>query len=153
MVYRQLSTTARRFAALAFTVVLAASAHFAQAAVPGRFAGSYELKNVVREGDQVHLTIALTVLNPGNNDVKGGIVALLDSQPHPELIGPFPAIKLLPHLGEVSITQDFTLSAAEYHNWLNGHEPIFRLLVASHEGDPEVHIQARRVLPVGLPLD
>src|SRR5208282_5908764 len=60
------------------------------------FNGYYELSNVAEDGSQVQVTITLTLRNAGKTEVKGGIVAVLSSEPNPVLIGSFSAIKALP---------------------------------------------------------
>lgn len=105
-------------AALLCIVQIAAAADLARA-----FAGTYKISNIVEDGSQVHLTMTLTLLNPGAADIKGGIVAVLNSQPNPTLIGSFSAIKTLPHQGQVTVIHTFTLARAEYANWQQGHVP------------------------------
>jgi hypothetical protein len=112
-----------------------------------RFAGYYELSNVVENGSQVSVTMTLTLLNPGKTDVKGGIVAVLSSEPNPALIGSFAAIKTLPHIGQVKVSQTLTISAAEYASWRHGHAPRLQFLVPSGESAVAVSIQAYQVEP------
>src|SRR6516164_6334270 len=46
------------------------------------FFGSYQLSNIVEAGSSVDVTMTLVLRNPGITDVKGGIVVLMDTQPH-----------------------------------------------------------------------
>ena len=122
----------------------------AKGQTPSRFAGSYQISAVVEDGSQVHLAIQLTVINSSNSDIKGGVVAVLDSQPDNSLIGSFDAIKLLPHLGSTTVIQNFTISLAEYYRWMWGHDPVFQFLVSGPSDSTPVHIQARRVVNPNL---
>lgn len=124
----------------------------AQAAIggaPARFAGTYQLSDVVEDSSGVHFTLTVTVINSTETDIKGGIVALLDSQPSSVLIGQVGTIKTLSHLSQSAISHSFTISAAEYANWQRGHEPVLEYLVPNGTGTSEVRIQARRVVNPG----
>ena len=134
---------------LSVAVVVAGLFQSAAAEKPQRLAGSYVVKNVVADGEQVHLTITMTITNPSAQDIKGSIVALLDSQPESGLLGSFGTLKLLPHLGQAAISQTFSVSAKEYANWQHGHEPRFQFLQSSDAGAVPVLIQARRVVTPG----
>lgn len=109
------------------------------------FAGSYLLSNVVEDGNQVHLTMTLTLMNPGKTPVSGGIVAVLSSAPNPALIGSFAAIKTLPASGQVTVKQTFTITATEYANWQRGNAPRLQFLVQSGETAIAAGIQAHQV--------
>ena len=110
------------------------------------FAGAYELTSIVEDGSEVHFTLKFTLLNPGNTDVKGGILALLDSQPNSLVIGEVATIASLPHLGQISVTKNFTVSADEYARWQSGHEPRFDFLVPANDGAMDVRVQSRHVV-------
>lgn len=109
------------------------------------FAGAYQLSNVVEDSGQVHLTLKLLLNNTTMTDIKGGIVVLMDSQPSHILIGKVAIIHNLPRLGHVTVSHEFTVSAAEYEAWQHGHEPVLEFLVPDSGGTTEVRIQARRV--------
>jgi hypothetical protein len=111
-----------------------------------RFAGAYELTSVVHDGPQVHFNLKFTLLNPGNADVKNGILVLMDSQPESLLIGEIGSIPSLSHLGQTSVTKSFTVPAAEYARWQEGHEPRFDFLVPASGGTIDVRVQARSVV-------
>ena len=108
---------------LCVPVAVLGLAQWTMGGAPARFAGSYELSNVVEDGSEVHLTLKVTVMNPTTH-IKGGIVALLDSQPSSTLIGQVGTIKVLSHLSESAISKDSTISLAEYAKWQRGHEPV-----------------------------
>jgi hypothetical protein len=114
-----------------------------------RFAGYYELSNVVEEGDQIHVTMKLTMFNPGNSDIKNSVVDLLDSSPNPVLIGSFSTIKTMPHLSWVQVSQKFTVSIAEYANWQHGHAPLLQIRAASADAASGQPIQMHQVTKPG----
>jgi hypothetical protein len=111
------------------------------------FAGYYVLSNVVEEGNQVHVTMTLTLRNPGTTAVTGGIVAVLSSAPDPVLVGSFSTIKTLPAKGQVTISKTFTISAAEYKNWRSGSPPRLQFLVSSGGSAIAAGIQAYEFVP------
>jgi hypothetical protein len=108
------------------------------------FNGAYRFSHVVEDGSQVHVTVTMTLFNGGNADVKGGIVAVLDSQPHPALLGSFNAIKTLPHLQSVTVSHTITVPAAEYATWKDAHAPRFEFLMPSGDIAIAVPIQAHQ---------
>jgi hypothetical protein len=120
-----------------------------KAAEPTTFAGSYKLSNISKDSAGVHFTMTLKLTNPGNTDVRGGIVAVLNSSPHPVLLGSFNTIKVLPHLGETKVAQKFTIPEAEYARWQQGKEPVLQFLVPSGDGAIAARIQAPRDLTPG----
>jgi hypothetical protein len=117
--------------------------------VPSKFAASYQLANIVENGDTVELTINLTLLNPNSSDVKGGIVALYDTEPNRNFLGSFQAVKSLPHQGQAVVSGAFTISAYEYTRWQRGHAPVLEFLVPSGAGTSIVSIQTRRSVNPG----
>lgn len=133
----------RRFLAVPALVISLSLAHSLAAQRMTNFAGAYMISNVVEDGDQVHLTLKLRLINPYNTDIKGGIVVILDSQPVPVLIGKIATISDLPRLGHITISNTFTVPAAEYDHWQHGHQPVFEFLVPDANGSIEAHIQAR----------
>lgn len=133
----------RRILAFPALVIALSLAHSLAAQRMTNFPGAYMISNVVEDGDQVHLTVKLRLMNPYNSDVKGGIVVFLDSQPVPILIGKVATISDLPRLGNITISNTFTVPAAEYDKWQHGHQPVFEFLVPDADGSVEAHIQAR----------
>jgi hypothetical protein len=113
------------------------------------FFGSYQLSNIVEAGSSVDVTMTLVLRNPGITDVKGGIVVLMDTQPHHLYLGSFGTIKSLPHLSQVTVTKSFTISAEEYERWKAGNSPTFEFLVPSGSGTSVEGIQADRVTKLG----
>jgi hypothetical protein len=124
--------------------VLLLSLGHAKAAEPVTFAGSYHISNVVKDATGVHFTMTLKLINSRNEDIRGGIVAMLDSSPHGELLGSFSAIKVLPRLGQTEVVHKFTISEAEYARWQQGKEPILQFLVPGEDGAIAARIQAPR---------
>jgi hypothetical protein len=124
-------------------IVQTASAETARA-----FAGSYQLSNVVEGGNSVDVTVTLVLHNPGSSDVRNGTVVVMDTQPHHSVLGSF-AIKSLPHSGEVTVTQTFTISADEYARWKTGHDPVLEILVPNGDGTSIEGIQAHRTTKPG----
>lgn len=110
------------------------------------FAATYQLSDVVEDGLQVHLKMTLTLMNPRDEDVKDGIVALSNSQPNPVLLGSFGVIKMLPHRGQVTVSHTFTIAAAEYSDWQRGHSPKLQFLIPSGEEAVTAGIQAHEVM-------
>jgi len=119
------------------------------------FAGFYYLSDVINEGDVVHLTMTLSLINFAKRDVNGRSVALLDTSPSPVLLGSFDAIKS-PSLSQyLTIKKAFTIPAAEFARWQTGHEPVMEFLVPA-QGSPTFEadgIQVHRVLEPAGPLN
>jgi hypothetical protein len=111
------------------------------------FAGYYELSNVVEESGQVHVTMTLTLMNPGKTTITGGIVAVLSSGPSPVLIGSFRPIRTLPAASRVTVSQTLTITAAEYASWQHGHAPRLQFLVSSGGTAIAAGIQAYQFVP------
>jgi hypothetical protein len=139
----------RVLCALSFSAIVVGLAQVASGESFARFGASYRLTNIVESGNQVDLTIKITLLNPSNSDVKGGIVVFYSSLPGRSLLGSFTAIKSLPHMGQTTVSQSFSISAAEYARWQEGHEPIFEFLVPGSDGASAASIQSHRVLSPG----
>ncbi len=117
------------------------------------FNGHYQLSDIVQDGDQVQVTMTLTLANAGKTTVNGGIVAVLTSEPVPVLIGSFSPIKTLPPKGQVTLTQRLTVSAAEYKNWQSGNAPRLQFLVSNGTSAVAADIEAYRMLPRNAPLN
>jgi hypothetical protein len=131
--------------ALAVPVFLLCLGHI-KAAEPS-FAGSYKLSNIIEDNTKtVQLTMTVNLFNPRSSEIRGGVVALLDSTPHSLLLGSFGTIKVLPRAGRATIAHDFTIPAAEYARWQQGHPPVLRFIVPGAEGAVAADIQAYEVL-------
>lgn len=117
------------------------------------FAGSYQLTQISDDGPQVQVKVQFTLLNPGNADVKGGILVLMDSQPNSALIGKVATISVLPHLGQKDVSETFSVSKAEYTRWLQGHQPRFDFLVPSGSSAVSVPVQARPIVQTLTPAN
>jgi hypothetical protein len=117
------------------------------------FNGRYQFSDVVEDGDQVQVTITLTLMNASKTTVTGGIVAVLSAEPVPVLIGSFSPIKSLPSRGQITVSQRLTVSAAEYKSWQNGHAPRLQFLVGSGSGAIAADIEVYRLLPPNKPAN
>jgi hypothetical protein len=113
------------------------------------FNGRYQLSNIVEQGTEVEVTMTLTLVNCSKTTIKGGIVAVLSSDPDPVLIGSFSPIASLPATGQITISQRLTVSAAEYQSWQVGHAPRLQFLVGSGGSPIAADIAAYRWLPPG----
>jgi hypothetical protein len=117
------------------------------------FAGSYQLSNVVESGDSVNVTMTLVLRNVESSDVRNGIVVVMDTQPQHSYLGSFATIKSLPHSGAVTVTETFTMPAAEYARWKTGHDPVLEFLVPNGEGTITEGIQAHRTTSPGAEIN
>jgi len=134
------------FAAAILCIFALSNAQTAKAQDMARaFAGTYQISDVAAEGGNVHFTMTLKLSNPGNADVHGGIVVLLNSQPNKAYLGSFSAISTLAHGKQVTVTKTFTVPAAEYAKWQNGHAPTLQFLVPSGETAVAAGIEAHQV--------
>jgi|HubBroStandDraft_1064217.scaffolds.fasta_scaffold242494_1 hypothetical protein len=123
--------------------------HVAKAETARAFAGTFHLSNIIETGNSVDVTVTLVLHNPGTSDVRNGTVIVMDTQPQHSVLGSFATIKSLPHSGEVTVSQTFTISAAEYARWKTGHDPLLDLLVPNGEGTSIEGIQAYRTTKLG----
>lgn len=110
------------------------------------FNGQYRISSVVAQGTNVEFTLTVTLRNASKTTVTGGIVAVLSSEPDPALIGSFSPIATLPSKGQVTVSQRFTVSAAEYASWKQGHAPRLQFLLGTGSGAIAAEIQAYRLL-------
>jgi hypothetical protein len=110
------------------------------------FGGIYRLSDVIEVGNRVQVTMTLRLLNANKTDVHDAVVAVLSSAPNPVRIAYFPAISTLPRIGEVTVSETFTIPAAEYASWQSGHEPRFQLLLPSDGTTITVVIQSRKAI-------
>lgn len=135
--------------ALSIPIVTLGFAQVTNVDAASRFAGTYELSNVVQNGRETSLTMTLSLFNPGNSDVKSSVVDVLDSSPNPLLIGSFSTIKTMPHLSWVQVSQKFTVSTAEYAIWQHGHAPLLQIRAASAATASGQPIQMHQVTKPG----
>lgn len=126
---------------------LCAVCGFAATSFTRAFNGHYQLSNVVEEGDQVEVTMTLTLANASKTTVNGGIVAVLSSDPVPVLIGSFSPIKTLPAFHQVVVSQRLTVPAAEYKGWREGHSPRLQFLVSNGSHATAADVEAYQLLP------
>jgi hypothetical protein len=143
----------RVLCALSIPVLILGLFQTASADSARAFFGSYRLSNISKVGDNVDVTLSLTIHNPGVSDVRGGIVVVKDTQPHHSLIGSFAPIQSLPHSGQLTVTKTFTIPAAEYQRWKTGHDPMLEFLVPNGEGTSIEGIQAHRTTMPGEAID
>ena len=115
---RSVSLIARNFitvVCLVFGLALLAAAKDAR-----QFIGHYQITNVSEEGNSVHLTMRLQVLNYSGHDIRQGAVALYTSDLRSQPIGGFTPIKVLHNTGSADITQQFIVPVREYQRWQEG---------------------------------
>jgi hypothetical protein len=139
----------RALRALSVPTIFLGIVHVATAETERALAGSYQLSNIIESGNSVDVTMTLVLRNPGNFDVRNGTVVLMDTQPHHSVLGAFATIKSLPHSGEVTVTQTFTIAPDEYARWKTGHDPVLEFLVPNAEGTSIEGIQAHRTTKPG----
>lgn len=113
------------------------------------FNGRYQLSNVVEQGTEVELTLTLTLINSSKTTVKGGIVAVLSTEPIPSLLASFSPIASLSPLSQVTVSQRLTISAEEYRSWQSGNAPRLKFLVGTGTGAVAANIGAYRWVPPG----
>ncbi len=104
------------------------------------FVGAYRLSNVSEHGATVHLTMSLRISNCGEQDLHNGALALLDGQPHPNLIGGFAPIQLLRVHQAITLHQNFDVPKQEYDRWQAGARPNLAFL--SKEVNGSVRMQS-----------
>jgi len=133
---------------LLFALILAAPATHAQRR---DFAGSYAISHVVPDGDQVTLTLALTLHNYSGADLHNAGVVLTARNPQPipaaqpTTIAAFPLIKDFPFHTDITLRQTVTIPAAEYARWTNGDNPHLEFLKPDgHQGTIYEPIDLRR---------
>ena len=141
-----------RFLGLALLLLLAAGS-LAATNFTRAFNGHYQLSDVVEEGNQVEVTMTLTLVNSSKTTVTGGIVAVLSSEATPTLIASFDPIKSLPSKAQVVVTQRLSISAAEYKSWQTGSAPRLQFLVSNGTSAVAADIAAYRLLPPNKPAN
>lgn len=115
---RSASLIARNF--IIVTCLVFGLASLAAAKDARQFIGHYQITNVSEEGNSVHLTMRLQVLNYSGHDIRQGAVALYTSDLMSRPIGGFMPIKVLQNTGSADITQQFTVPLREYQRWQEG---------------------------------
>ena len=123
----------------------------------GAFAGSYSIRNVVDQGQTVHVTMDLRLFNGTDTDLKNASLILSDHQralPPKGGIAPGAALPLNNH-GSAKIVAvrthrdlqlkdvTFHVPAFEYQQWQRGAHPVFVLSYQTSNGG---HVQ----MPVQL---
>lgn len=97
------------------------------------FVGFYNLTHAVQQGDNMRVTLNLQVRNYSSADVKQAVVTLRQNTGI-ELVGQSAPIKLLREHGAAKVSQRFTVSRAEYDNWLQGTQPTVFLVYQDARG-------------------
>ena len=82
-----------------------------------QFNGYYDFSGVVEQGDTVQVTLHLRLFNHSNTDLKGVIVALLSQGPAMTFVGNFQPVKVWKSQQFVNMSQEFTVSKAEFAQW------------------------------------
>jgi len=100
----------------------------------GSFYGSYKFFGVTHSGNNVQVTIEMTLHNLSGQEVKGSGVVLYNSDPVPSPLGAFNEIESLPNQGKILISQQFTVSELEYTRWKQGVPPNLKMLLPDGKG-------------------
>lgn len=82
------------------------------------FSGYFDVSNVQEQGDVVQVTLHLKLFNHSESDAKSVIVALFDSSPAMTLRGNFAPLKIWKSHQFVEMSQEFTVSKREFHEWM-----------------------------------
>lgn len=99
------------------------------------FAASYKLSDIVKSGNSVSLTLTLTIHNSLGGDIHDGGIALYSTLgPNAVPVDTFDIIKLLPSYKNVTVSQQFTISATEYERWSRGENPNLKFLLPDDSG-------------------
>ena len=104
------------------------------AAVGGRdFAGYYELKNVVEQGDIVSLKFYMQVFNFSDADVIGAYVVLDDSL----FLETYMVLQNvnIDYSGQVFLSGDISVPGWEYQQWLQGLRPNLSVIYQDSSGN------------------
>ena len=128
-------------------LLLALAVAFAQAAHAQRrdFTGSYAISHVHPQGDQVTLTLTLTVHNYSGVDLHNAGVILAAPGLQPTPIAAFPLIKDFPFHTDITVRQTVTIPATEYARWTTGQNPNLEFLKPDgHQGTIYEPIDLRR---------
>jgi hypothetical protein len=99
------------------------------------FAGSYQVKAAVVEGPNVHVTLAFNFRNYSGADIAGGTLMLFDHLQETKTYGSFAAAAISDR-DALQVQKDFTVTAAEYHSWLNGRTPLLVFERKDSSGHP-----------------
>ena len=106
--------------AACFALVLGSVLSSASASKRGTdFSGCFEVSNIQEQGDVVQVTLHLQLLNHGDQDFKGTVVALMTSGPAVSLNGSYPAVKLWKHDQKIQMEQQFTVNKREFAEWMH----------------------------------
>lgn len=93
------------------------------------FAGTYNVSNVVEQGDQMVLTLQVHLFNHSDADLKQAVVTL-HARPAATL-AEFQPVKLWKNHGEVKLAQQVTVPRREFESWQKGGQPA--LFVVYHD--------------------
>jgi hypothetical protein len=129
------------------------------------FAGTYQIKAAVHQGQNVQVTLAFNITNYSGADVAGGTVTLVNpfqagspAPGAPAIVGPAAAGLAATTYGSftsaaisnrrsIQEQSTYTVPLAEYQSWLTGHTPT---LVYDRK-DAAGHTIRRRVELVRIP--
>jgi len=119
---------------LCFAALVACLGQVSSAEYRGNFFGAYQFFGVTHSGNNVNLTLYVTLHNNSGQEVKGSGVVLYNSAPVPSPVGAFNEIKSLPSPGKVTISQQFTVSETLYNRWKQGQQPNLEMLLPDGKG-------------------
>jgi hypothetical protein len=95
------------------------------------FNGSYNVSNIVEQGDQLILTFQVDLFNHSDADLKHAVVTLRSFRPTPSPLAQFQAVPLWRNHGEVKLSQQVVIPRIEYERWQKGAQPA--LFVVYHD--------------------
>jgi len=98
------------------------------------FAGRYSVNSAVEEGDQMVVTLRFQLFNHSNVDLKGAVVKLHSVDPSPVPAQLSKPVKSWKNLGEVRLTQQFTVSKREFERWQHGSQPALFVVYRDAQG-------------------
>jgi len=87
------------------------------------FAGSYNVSDVVEQGDQMVLTLQVHLFNNSDADLKHAVVTLRSSHSTPLPLAKFQPVALWRNHGEVRLTQQVVVPRRDYELWQTGSQP------------------------------
>ena len=96
------------------------------------FAGSYNVSNVVEQGDQMVFTLQVHLFNYSDADLKQAVVTLRASHPGAPL-AEFHPVKLWRNRTEVKLAQQVVVPRHEFELWHKGTQPA--LFVVYHDAN------------------
>jgi hypothetical protein len=98
------------------------------------FPATYQITHVSQIGNEVQLTLSLTIHNYSGKDLQNSGIVLYGSPQGSDLIGTFDLVKIFPSYQEITVSHQFTLPKAEYAQWQHGAKPSLQILFPDGTG-------------------